>query len=37
MGNGFKIFWTEHDLKELEETYAYLEANFSERELRKLS
>lgn len=37
MGNGYKILWTEHALKELATTYEYLEANFSSKELEKLS
>ncbi len=37
MGNGYKIFWTDHALNELADTYEYLERYFSERELKKLS
>jgi plasmid stabilization system protein ParE len=37
MGNGYKILWTDHALSELESTYQYLEANFTERELSNLS
>jgi plasmid stabilization system protein ParE len=37
MESGYKIFWTDHALKELAETYDYLEKHFTEREMRKLS
>lgn len=37
MGNGYEIFWTDHALHELESTYEYLEFNFTERELMRLS
>lgn len=37
MENGYKILWTNHALKELSETYDYLETNFTEREMKKLS
>ena len=37
MKNGFRIRWTDNALKELEETIAYLETNWTEKELRKLS
>jgi plasmid stabilization system protein ParE len=37
MENGFKIEWTDHALSELSETYEYLESNFTEGELNKLS
>ena len=37
MENGYKIFWTSHALFELEQTYQYLENNFSEKELITLS
>jgi len=37
MANGYKILWTEFALSELSEVYEYLELNFSERELKKLS
>ena len=36
MKNGYKIFWTVHALSELEETIAYLEENWTEKELQKL-
>ncbi len=37
MKSGCKIKWTDHALKELSETFAHLENNWSERELQKLS
>lgn len=37
MGSGYKVFWTNHALNELAETYIYLENNFNARELKKLS
>ncbi|WP_445736495.1 type II toxin-antitoxin system RelE/ParE family toxin [Mariniflexile sp.] len=37
MESGYKILWTDHALKELYETYQYLELYFTERELKKLS
>lgn len=37
MESGYKILWTEHALSELSNTYNYLEANFTQRELKKLS
>lgn len=37
MKNGYKIFWTSHALLELETTIAYLQENWSERELKKFS
>lgn len=37
MENGYEIYWTDHALKELKKTYNYLELNFTETELRKLS
>jgi plasmid stabilization system protein ParE len=37
MGNGYSIFWTDHALKELSETYHYLEIHFTQKELKKLS
>ncbi|RAI88485.1 type II toxin-antitoxin system RelE/ParE family toxin [Algoriphagus yeomjeoni] len=36
MGSGFKIFWTDHALSELESTFKYLEDNWTEKELVKL-
>ncbi len=37
MENGYEISWTDHALEELSTTYEYLEENFTEKELRKLS
>lgn len=37
MKNGYEILWTNNALKELAQTFEYLELNFSEKELRKLS
>jgi plasmid stabilization system protein ParE len=37
MESGYKILWTDHALSELSKTYNYLEANFTQRELKKLS
>jgi plasmid stabilization system protein ParE len=37
MRNGFRIRWTDNALKELGETIAFLETNWTEKELRKLS
>ena len=37
MKSGYKIFWTDHALNELEKTIEYLENNFSDKELEKLS
>ena len=37
MKSGYKIKWTEHALFELKLTFEYLEKNWTERELRKLS
>ena len=37
MENGYKILWTEHALSELSEVYEYLEFNFTNRELNRLS
>lgn len=34
---GYKILWTEFALNELENTIEYLEANWTERELRNLA
>ena len=36
MKNPYKIKWTVHALKELKETFDYLEANWTEREMNKL-
>jgi len=37
MKSGYKVFWTDHALSELNETYKYLEKEFTANELRKLS
>ena len=37
MKNGFRIRQTDNALKELEETFTFLETNWTEKELRKLS
>ncbi len=37
MKSGFDIKWTNHALKELVETFEYLENNWTETELQKLS
>lgn len=37
MENGYNISWTDHALSELADTYEYLELNFTEKELKKLS
>ncbi len=37
MESGYKILWTDHALRELAKTFEYIEANFTERELKKLS
>lgn len=37
MKSGYKVFWTKHALSELKDTYEYLEKEFTEKELKKLS
>lgn len=37
MKNGYKILWTDFALKELEATIAYLEENWTEKELKNLA
>jgi plasmid stabilization system protein ParE len=37
MANGYKIFWTDFALSELEKTIEYLEENWTEKELRNLA
>ena len=37
MKSGYKIFWTDFALKELQATIEYLEENWTEKELRKLA
>jgi plasmid stabilization system protein ParE len=36
MKNGYKILWTDHALKELEDTITYLEENWTDKELQYL-
>ncbi len=37
MTNGFSILWTDHALSELKDTIAFLETNWTEKELRNLA
>jgi plasmid stabilization system protein ParE len=37
MASGYKIFWTDFALGELEKTIEYLEENWTEKELRNLA
>jgi len=37
MTSGYKVLWTDHALKELEETVEYLELNFSDVEIARLA
>jgi hypothetical protein len=37
MKSGFKVYWTDFALTELENTVQYLESNFSEKELKTLA
>ncbi|MCY0976138.1 type II toxin-antitoxin system RelE/ParE family toxin [Chryseobacterium wangxinyae] len=37
MKSGYEIVWSDQSLKELEETIEYLERNFTNKELRRLS
>lgn len=37
MKNGYRIIWTDNALSELKATLAYLEGNFSEKELQSLA
>ena len=37
MKNGYRVRWTDNALKELGETITFLETNWTEKELRKLS
>ena len=37
MKNGYKIEWTDNALSELKATFKYIEDNWTEREIRKLS
>jgi plasmid stabilization system protein ParE len=37
MTSGFRILWTDHALSELEDTIAYLETNWTKKELQNLA
>jgi plasmid stabilization system protein ParE len=37
MKNGYKLLWTANALKELHDTFSYLETNFSDKELNQLA
>ncbi len=37
MKSGYKILWTNNALKELKQTYSYLETHWTERELKRLT
>lgn len=37
MKSGYKLLWTDHALAELESAFQYVEANFSEKELKSLA
>ena len=37
MRSGYKVNWTDHALDELESVYDYMELNWSEREIKKLT
>ncbi len=37
MKNGYKVFWTDFALKELQKTIEYLEENWTEKEIRNLA
>lgn len=37
MKNGYKILWTENALNELAKTIEYLEENFTDKEIKKLT
>jgi plasmid stabilization system protein ParE len=37
MKNGYKLLWTNHALKELEDTISYLEENWTDKELQNLA
>ena len=37
MKSGYKIYWSDNALKELQDTYEYIETFWTEKELRKLS
>jgi plasmid stabilization system protein ParE len=37
MKSGYKVLWTDHALTELSQAFQYLELNFSEKEINRLS
>ena len=37
MKSGYEVAWTEHALAELNEIFLYLESNFSDKEIGRLS
>lgn len=37
MKNGYKIYWTDHAIHELTDTFTYLEENWTEKELKNLA
>lgn len=37
MKSGYKVLWTDHALEELASTVAYLELNFTDREIKNLA
>lgn len=37
MKSGYKVEWTDNALEELQQTFDYLESNFTEKELNKLA
>ena len=37
MKSGYKIIWTDHALEELNETFQYLQSNFSDKEISRLA
>jgi plasmid stabilization system protein ParE len=37
MSNGYKIFWTNHALRELQSTFEYISENWTEKELNILA
>jgi len=37
MKNGYKIYWTDNALRELKETFDYLEKNWTDKELKNAS
>ena len=37
MKSGYKVIWTDHALEELNETFQYLQLNFSDKEISRLA